>query len=279
MVSEEFRHLDTNIVLSLVKARADVNTFTSSFTGNNVDWFKELSTLYNYFRWDEMLPWEIAKKNMTIISFADAASTGSGSQSLGPNTLRKSMSAINVTFIDMAKQKLPALRYTIAYTNASGASGYGMGVAPPSMSSAMKNVNNMFTSLTSQMDKKPVLNHPPPSTSSASPGSSHHSNGRKGGGNYEEEGNTGGSKSKGSNNHSNGSHPHPSMGSTSHDHSDNHSNTQSTPTSVTNTPASTGSTWSSYLSNAAAAATAATSSADGTKNLFKTMSSMWGSKS
>ena len=281
MVGEEFRHLDTNIVLSLVKARADVNTFASTFTGGTVDWFKELSSIYNYFRWDDLLPWEAAKKNMTIISFAEAASSGLGSQNLGPITLRKSISAINVLYIDMAKQKLPMLRYNVAYVHADQG-GFGAGMTSPSVASAMKNVNNMFTSLTSQMDKKPTP-VPLPMQQQGRKG------GNGGGGGYEDSSvsghsnsNSNGSRSKsgdhGHNHSSNGNHHHPSEDTSSHD-SSSHSGSNSSQAQPPPTAASAGSSWSSYLSTAASAAAAATSGgADGTKGLFKTMSSMWGSK-
>lgn len=115
MVSEEFRHLDTNIVLALSKARSDFNSTSIGFSGNSINYAKELSVMYAFFKWDESLYWENHKKQLTASELSEAVLSSS---SRGPTTLRKSNGAtINMLFIDMAKQKLPSLRYTKAFAD------------------------------------------------------------------------------------------------------------------------------------------------------------------
>eukprot|EP01035_Chromulina_nebulosa_P017055 gene17055-22565_t len=87
IIIENLRHLDTAIVLSLVKARAD-------FSPKGCAWVKSLNNAFGQIRWDNQLPWEL-KKNMTIVSFAESAAEGSNSQALGPITLRKLNSSTN----------------------------------------------------------------------------------------------------------------------------------------------------------------------------------------
>jgi hypothetical protein len=81
IVIESLRHLDTAIVLALVKARSDFNK-------GNASWTKKLSDAFGTIKWDAALPWE-SKKINTIVAFAESAAAGSSSQSLGPSTLRK----------------------------------------------------------------------------------------------------------------------------------------------------------------------------------------------
>jgi hypothetical protein len=116
MVSEEFRHLDTNIVLALTKARSDFNTTSIGFSGNSINYAKELAVLYAFFKWEEPLYWENHKKQLTPAELSDVVAASSSSR--GPTSLRKSSgTAINMLFIDMAKQNLPSLRYTKAFAD------------------------------------------------------------------------------------------------------------------------------------------------------------------
>jgi len=120
MVSEEFRHLDTNIVLALTKARSDFNSTSIGFSGNSINYSKELSTQYAFFKWDESLYWENHKKQLTPVELSETVAASSSSR--GPTSLRKaSGGAINMLFIDMAKQNLPSLRYTKAFADGSAA--------------------------------------------------------------------------------------------------------------------------------------------------------------
>lgn len=119
MITEEFRHLDTSIILSLVKARADINTTVQSENRNKppVNWYKELVTRYAYFHWEDPLPWE-AKKSNTL--FNDNNSSLMNKQeaiSLGPATLRKVVGPINVKVIEAARKNLPELTTYSYYTS------------------------------------------------------------------------------------------------------------------------------------------------------------------
>lgn len=96
------RHLDTAIVLALVRCRADFTTRNQSD-----QYTKILGSTYSNFKWDAPLAWE-GKKPLTVMAFNDAfslilsnASNPHGTTSnmnqqnhyirvLGPKTLRKS---------------------------------------------------------------------------------------------------------------------------------------------------------------------------------------------
>lgn len=94
MVIEGLRHLDTRVVLAIVKARSD-----SAVKGQH-HWARQLSAVYgNTNKWDSPLPWEL-KKNMTIVTFAESAAAGSSSQALGPITLRKSYIPVSSSVIN-----------------------------------------------------------------------------------------------------------------------------------------------------------------------------------
>ena len=97
VVVEHLRHLDTTVVLSLVKARADYSpsglTSSTSMTRSStaqttINWTKHLENIYSSFKNDSPLPWE-GRKHITIMSFAESTKASSGSSTLGPITLRK----------------------------------------------------------------------------------------------------------------------------------------------------------------------------------------------
>ncbi len=99
---EEMRHLDTAIVLALVKCRSDFSTRNQSD-----QYTKILGSTYSNFKWDAALAWE-GKKPLTVMAFNDAFSlilsnaanpTAANSNAnqhnhyirvLGPKSLRKS---------------------------------------------------------------------------------------------------------------------------------------------------------------------------------------------
>lgn len=90
VVVEHLRHLDTAVVLSLVKARSDYTPGGSLVTrsANSGSWSKQLEDVYPFFKGDICLPWE-GRKSITILTFTESAKAGPGNQLLGPLTLRK----------------------------------------------------------------------------------------------------------------------------------------------------------------------------------------------
>jgi hypothetical protein len=89
VVIENLRHLDTAIVLSLVKARSDYSPGGSITRIGAPNWTKQLEDVFSSFKGDISLPWE-GRKPVTILAFSESARAGSGSQTLGPSSLRKS---------------------------------------------------------------------------------------------------------------------------------------------------------------------------------------------
>jgi len=117
MVSEEFRHLDTNIVLALVKARSDFNSIAVGAAGNSLNYAKDLGALYSYFKWEAPMYWETNVKQYVLADLP--ALMASSSASRGPVSLRKAAgSSVNMIFINLAKQNLPTLRYSRAFKGA-----------------------------------------------------------------------------------------------------------------------------------------------------------------
>lgn len=96
-VNEEFRHLDTTVVLCLLKARADSSGASSGSrsgaNGSHVHWTKEIAAHYKFFRWGEdcLLPWETRRGSMqmSVMAFSEVVTAGPSAVTLGPSTLRK----------------------------------------------------------------------------------------------------------------------------------------------------------------------------------------------
>lgn len=84
---ENLRHLDTAIVLSLVKARSDYSPTIAMTLSGATTWTKQLEDIHCVFRGDIALPWENRKHN-SIMTFTE--SNTAGPSTLGPTTLRKS---------------------------------------------------------------------------------------------------------------------------------------------------------------------------------------------
>lgn len=101
MVMEDFRHLDTEIVLSLIKARTDALPPSQ----NPIHWTKELANHYSSFRRDDLLSWE-TKKHLTVVSFSESTAAGSNSSILGPKTLRKTQMPASALHHEVAQHKI-----------------------------------------------------------------------------------------------------------------------------------------------------------------------------
>lgn len=97
VVTEELRHLDTAVVLGLVRVRAD---FNSVLTGSNSSWAKALSSKYLNYKWDTMMPWE-GRKAVTIVSFREAMNSAYSTK-MGPKTLRRSGNAMPNVYVNEA---------------------------------------------------------------------------------------------------------------------------------------------------------------------------------
>lgn len=85
---EDLRHLDTAVVLSLVKSRADYSPGGGMSRVGAGSWTKSLEDANSIFKGDILLPWE-GRKSLTILAFSESAKVGQGSQSLGPLSLKK----------------------------------------------------------------------------------------------------------------------------------------------------------------------------------------------
>lgn len=102
IVTEDLRHLDTSVVLGLVKLRSD---FQNPITGTTNAWAKALSTKYLNYKWDTMLPWE-GRKPVTVLAFREAMSGGNAGQKLGPKTLRRAGHAVaNIYMAETLRQQ------------------------------------------------------------------------------------------------------------------------------------------------------------------------------
>jgi hypothetical protein len=103
-VVESLRHLDTAIVLSLVRARYDYSPGMSSAISRStgtITWVKQLEDIYSMFKGEILLPWE-GRKALTILAFAESAKAGTSV--LGPSSLRKSsVLSTQMTAVKMTK--------------------------------------------------------------------------------------------------------------------------------------------------------------------------------
>jgi hypothetical protein len=97
VVTEDLRHLDTSVVLGMVRVRVD---FHNVLTGGTSAWAKLLSVKYLNYKWDTPLPWE-GRKPVTILSFRDAMGNAS-SNKMGPRTLRRAGNAMPNVFVHEA---------------------------------------------------------------------------------------------------------------------------------------------------------------------------------
>mmetsp|Transcript_12211 Transcript_12211/g.18463 ORF Transcript_12211/g.18463 Transcript_12211/m.18463 type:complete len:1084 (+) Transcript_12211:93-3344(+) len=75
MVSEDLRHLNTHVVLSLLKSRVDY--------GPKAEWYTPLSEIFAAIKWDTPLPWEGKNASTGKESFSN------NSERIGPHSLRK----------------------------------------------------------------------------------------------------------------------------------------------------------------------------------------------
>ena len=91
IVVENLRHLDTIVVLALLRARADFTT-----RGGSNFWTKKVGSAYGFSKWDHMLQWEKRK----VVSVMSVIETAANTDPLGPVTLRKaSISTLEMELI------------------------------------------------------------------------------------------------------------------------------------------------------------------------------------
>lgn len=99
VITEDLRHLDTSIILGLAKARQDFNQRGAD------NWSKELSATFMNYKWDVSLPWE-NKKPLTVLTFTETyVASSSGSNTMGPLTLRKSSAPVSALYINEVLRK------------------------------------------------------------------------------------------------------------------------------------------------------------------------------
>lgn len=152
IVVENLRHLDTIVVLALLRARADFTT-----RGGSNFWTRKVSTAYGFSKWDHMLQWEKRK----VVSVMSVIETAANTDPLGPVTLRKaSISTLEMELIH--SQHLGATSDDEGEEGEDGAAGGGGGsgsgdgrqtpaiTGPASFAAA---IQERFAALLPQMDK------------------------------------------------------------------------------------------------------------------------------
>jgi len=119
-VVENLRHLDTDLVLALTKARSDYGVLQMT----NEHWTRTIAATYSFTKWDHELPWEKGqgRQDRRIVSGFGASSHAAEAKSVVPTTLRKTSAKVSSLYIEMALSKQ---REQMASTSGGGKSDGG----------------------------------------------------------------------------------------------------------------------------------------------------------
>jgi len=105
VVIESLRHLDTDLVLALTKARADYGVLQIA----NDHWTRTIATTYSFSKWDHELPWEkgqASSRNSRIVSsFGLVSSAADSNKGAAPTTLRKTAAKVSSLYMEIAQAK------------------------------------------------------------------------------------------------------------------------------------------------------------------------------
>ena len=93
VVVENLRHLDTDLVLALTRARADYGVVAMG----SDHWTRTIATTYAFSKWDHELPWE---KKRRLRAANAHVSTREEFRHMAPTTLRKTNAPVSSLYMD-----------------------------------------------------------------------------------------------------------------------------------------------------------------------------------
>ena len=125
VVVENLRHLDTDLVLALTKARSDYGVLQMT----NEHWTRTIAATYSFSKWDHELPWEKGqgRQDRRIVSGFGLSSNAAEAKGAAPTTLRKTSAKMSSLYIEMALSKQREQRASTSGGGGGGDSGDGGG--------------------------------------------------------------------------------------------------------------------------------------------------------